>query len=122
MKSLMQLGVAVVLIVAASQANMALAHAVVKASVPAQGAVLAVAPKEVSITFNEKVEKLFSSVILKNAAGATVSTAKVRVDPANPAILRLAVPPLSAGAYVVHWSAVGHDGHRLAGDIRFSVK
>ena len=122
MKRMVRLGAAVLLTASALHANLALAHAVVKSSVPPQGAVLAVAPKEVTITFNEKIEKLFSSMILKNAAGATISTSKARVDPVNPAILRLAAPTLGAGQYVVHWTAVGHDGHRLAGDIRFSVK
>lgn len=100
----------------------ALAHAVVKQSVPAKGAVLAAAPKEIVITFNEKVEKLFSTATLKTAAGETVPTDKASVDAANPAVLRLPVPVLTSGKYVVHWTAVGHDGHRLAGDIGFSVK
>ncbi|UUZ53918.1 copper resistance protein CopC [Massilia sp. H-1] len=93
---------------------MALAHAVVKQSVPAKGAVLAAAPKEIVITFNEKVEKLFSTATLKTGAGETVPTDKASVDAANPAVLRLPVPVLTSGKYVVHWTAVGHDGHRLA--------
>ena len=100
----------------------AMAHAVVTASSPARGAALDAAPQEITITFNEKVEKLFSSATLTNAAGATVSTAKARVDPSNPAVLRLAVPALATGKYVVKWTAVGTDGHRLKGDIGFSVK
>ncbi|UUZ48332.1 copper resistance protein CopC [Massilia sp. B-10] len=40
----------------------------VKQSVPAKGAVLAAAPKEIVITFNEKVEKLFSTATLKTGA------------------------------------------------------
>jgi copper resistance protein C len=100
----------------------AAAHAVVTQSVPAKGAVLAVAPQEIVITFNEKVEKLFSTASLKTAAGVAVPTDKAKVDPADPAVLRLALPVLASGKYVVHWTAVGHDGHRLAGDIGFSVK
>jgi methionine-rich copper-binding protein CopC len=100
----------------------ALAHAVVKQSLPAKGAVLDAAPKEIVITFNEKVEKLFSTATLTSAAGVTVPTDKAKVDPANPAMLRLPVPALASGTYVVHWTAVGHDGHRLGGDIGFSVK
>lgn len=103
-------------------ASSALAHAVVKQSVPAQGAVLAAAPKEVRITFNEKVEKMFAAATLKNAAGATVSTAKAALDPADPAILRLPLPVLKAGKYSVHWTAVGGDGHRRTGELRFTVK
>lgn len=100
----------------------AFAHALVTASSPANGAVLAAAPAEVSITFNEKVEKLFSKATLNDARGSTVSTAKARVDQANPAVLRLALPALAPGKYVVKWTAVGVDGHRRAGDIAFSIK
>lgn len=100
----------------------ALAHALVTSSSPAQGAVLSAGPKEITITFNEKVEKLFSNATLKNAAGVKMGSAKARVDPANPALLRLPVPALVPGKYVVKWTAVGSDGHRRTGDIGFSVK
>jgi methionine-rich copper-binding protein CopC len=99
----------------------AMAHAVVKQSVPAAGAKLAVAPKEVTITFNEKVEKMFTTASIKNGTGAAITTGKATVDPANPAMLHLALPALPAGSYVVTWTAVGHDGHRQSGHIGFSV-
>ncbi len=98
-----------------------MAHAVIKQSVPANGATLAVAPKEVTITFNEKVEKMFTSAVLKTAAGATIATDKATIDAANPAVVRLALPALPSGAYVVKWTAVGRDGHRRTGDIGFTV-
>lgn len=109
------------LIVAAMGSPAAMAHAVIKQSVPAHGARLAVAPTEVTITFNEKVEKMFTSATLKTAAGATIATGKAMIDPANPAMLRLPLPALQPGAYVVKWNAVGRDGHRRTGDIGFSV-
>jgi methionine-rich copper-binding protein CopC len=112
---------ALCLALAALCSSAAVAHAVVKQSVPAHGAKLAVAPKEVAITFNEKVEKMFSTASLSDAAGATVATAKARIDPVNPAILRLPLPALQPGTYVVKWTAVGHDGHRRSGDIGFTV-
>lgn len=110
-----------ILLAAAACSSVAMAHAVVKQSVPAQGAKLAAAPKEVAITFNEKVEQMFTSATLKNGAGAAIATAKATVDAANPAILHLPLPALPAGAYVVTWTAVGHDGHRQSGHIGFSV-
>lgn len=110
-----------VLVAAGLFSSAAMAHAVIKQSVPAQGAKLAVAPKEVVITFNEKVEKMFTSATLKTAAGATIATEKAAIDPVNPAVLRLALPALQSGAYVVKWTAVGHDGHRRTGDIGFTI-
>lgn len=113
---------AVVLAMALLQAPAALAHAMLKQSVPANGAVLAVAPREVTITFNERLEKLFSSASLRDAAGNAVGSAKAMLDSANPAVLRLAVPALKPGRYAVTWTAVGHDGHRQGGENRFSVR
>lgn len=119
MMAIKHMGAAALLALASTGA---MAHALVTKSSPGQGAVLDAAPQEVTITFNEKVEKLFSTATLTNAAGATLSTAKAKVDAANPALLRLAVPALGPGQYVVKWTAVGSDGHRRSGDIGFSIK
>lgn len=119
MMALRHLAAAIVL---AAGSTAAMAHALVTSSSPVQGAALAAAPREVTITFNEKVEKLFSTATLTSAAGATLSRAKATVDPDNPAMLRLPVPELGPGKYIVKWTAVGNDGHRRSGDIRFSIK
>jgi hypothetical protein len=100
----------------------AMAHAMIKQSSPAQDAVLAGAPKEVTLTFNEKVEAMFTSAKVVNAAGSAVSKSKAVVDPADGATVRLPLPALAAGKYTVKWQAVGSDGHRRNGEIRFSVK
>jgi methionine-rich copper-binding protein CopC len=99
----------------------ALAHAAVQQSIPAQGAHLSTPPREVNIIFNEKVEKLFTTAVLTDAAGTAVATDKSQLDAANPALLRLALPVLKPGAYIVAWTAVGRDGHRRKGHINFSV-
>ncbi|WP_229459247.1 copper homeostasis periplasmic binding protein CopC [Massilia cavernae] len=101
---------------------LAAAHAALKASVPAADAVLDAAPKEIALTFNEKIETAFSSAAVKDAAGNAVATGKPRVDAANPAVMHIEVPALAAGAYKVEWVAVGRDGHRRTGAFKFSVK
>lgn len=98
------------------------AHASLKSSIPAAGATVATAPKEITLTFNEKVEEAFSTISLADGAGKPVVASKAKVDAANPAILRLQVPALSAGAYAVSWAVAGHDGHRRKGDFKFTVK
>ncbi len=115
-------GLALAAVLACGAAGQVLAHAIVKQSEPAPGAVLATSPREVKITFNEKVEAMFTSASLKNAAGTTVSREKARLDPADTTVLRLAVPVLVSGKYPVAWNAVGSDGHRRNGEIHFSVK
>lgn len=109
-------------IVTGAAAGPVAAHAVVRLSEPAQGAVLNASPKEIRIAFNEKVEAMFTSATLKNAAGATVTKDKARLDPADAAVLRLPVPVLAPGKYTVKWNAVGSDGHRRTGEIHFAVK
>lgn len=98
------------------------AHAALKSSNPQAGATLAAAPKEITLTFNEKVEEAFSTITLADGEGKSITTDKAKVDAANPAILRLVAPTLAAGSYTVTWAVAGHDGHRRKGDFKFTVK
>ncbi len=121
MKIKMMVVNATVLALAAVCSTAAFAHAAVVQSIPHQGAHLSTPPREVNIVFSERVEKQFTTAVLTNAAGTTVATEKSQLDAANPALLRLALPVLKPGAYVVAWTAVGRDGHRRKGNINFSV-
>jgi methionine-rich copper-binding protein CopC len=100
----------------------AAAHASLKSSDPQAGAVLASAPKEIVLTFNEKIEQAFSGITLTDSAGKAVAVGKAKVDEANPAVLRLETPKLAAGEYAVTWAVAGHDGHRRTGVFKFSLK
>ena len=100
----------------------AAAHASLKSANPEAGATLAAAPKEIVLTFNEKIEEAFSTITLTDSQGKPVATDKAKVDAANPAILRLAAPALAAGSYSVAWAVAGHDGHRRKGEFKFTVK
>ncbi|MGK5079128.1 copper resistance CopC family protein [Janthinobacterium sp. HLX7-2] len=122
MKTLRNIILATSILAATLATPFALAHASLKNSNPVAGASLAVAPTEIALTFNEKVEEAFSTIVLADGEGKTVGANKAKVDAANPAVLRLAVPTLNAGAYTVSWAVAGHDGHRRKGDFKFSVK
>lgn len=98
------------------------AHASLKASDPLAGSTVATAPKQISLTFNEKIEQAFSTVTLNDSTGKAVTTAKAKVDADNPAVLRLETPTLAASAYTVKWAVAGHDGHRRTGEFSFTVK
>lgn len=100
----------------------AAAHASLKSSDPQAGAVLVSAPKQIVLTFNEKIEQAFSGITLTDGANKAVAVAKAKVDEANPTILRLEAPKLTAGEYTVTWAVAGHDGHRRSGVFKFSVK
>jgi methionine-rich copper-binding protein CopC len=122
MKKLNTLGLALVLATTTFFSQVAAAHASLKSSSPAAGATVEIAPKEISLTFNEKVEEAFSAVTVKDAAGKDVATAKAKVDAADGTSLHLDVPTLSPGTYSVQWVAVSHDGHRRTGEFKFTVK
>lgn len=100
----------------------AAAHATMKSSIPAAGSTVDVAPKEVVLTFNEKVEESFSSITVKDSAGKEVTAAKVHIEATTPETLHLNIPALTSGTYAVQWVAVGHDGHRRTGEFKFTVK
>lgn len=102
--------------------QLAIAHASLANAVPAPGATLDIAPKDIDLTFNERIEAAFSAIKVKDRDGKDVTTAKAQMASPDGMTLRLEVPALPPGSYSVEWAAVGHDGHRRTGDFQFSVK
>jgi methionine-rich copper-binding protein CopC len=99
----------------------AFAHAHLSSSEPAANAE-AVAPTTVTIHFTEPLEPAFSKITLADASGKPAAPAASEVDRQDAKVMRLPLPQLSAGRYVVHWIAVATDGHRTQGDFAFNVK
>ena len=98
------------------------AHALVRSSDPAAGAVLATAPEQVLITFTEAPDPELSSVQLLDASGLVVRTGPAQTVPGNPLQLRLPLPNLAQGAYTVVWRTVSDaDGHVTGGSFSFGV-
>ncbi|SFU91535.1 copper resistance CopC family protein [Pseudoduganella namucuonensis] len=122
MKRLHTLSLAAMLAAGALASPLAAAHAALKNSNPAANAVLEQAPREIVLTFNEKVEPAFSSIAVLEAGGKDIAAGKAQVDAANPLLMKLELPALAAGAYSVRWVAVGPDGHRRTGQFGFTVK
>ncbi len=106
---------------AAVFAGAASAHVFPQTQIPGAGVTVA-SPAQVAITFDGPLEPTFSSLKVDNAAGTQVNTAKSHVDPKRPDVMSVALPPLAAGRYTVHWAAVASDGHRTHGDYPFNVK
>jgi methionine-rich copper-binding protein CopC len=122
MKALRTMIIATAMAAATVASPFASAHASLKSSNPEAGATLTATPKEIALTFNEKVEEAFSTITLADGEGKAITADKAKVDAANPAILRLESPTLAAGSYTVTWAVAGHDGHRRKGDFKFTVK
>jgi methionine-rich copper-binding protein CopC len=102
-------------------AQMAMAHAMPKQQSPAPDATVE-APHEVAIDFSEGLEPSFSTLIVVDAAGKQVNSAKSAVDANNKKHMSVALGDLKAGTYQVEWTAVADDGHRTQGHYLFNVK
>jgi methionine-rich copper-binding protein CopC len=122
MKALHTVILATAMAAATFASPFASAHASLKSSNPAAGATLTATPKEITLTFNEKVEEAFSTITLADSQGKPVVAERAKVDATDPSVLRLVAPVLSAGSYTVTWAVAGHDGHRRKGDFKFTVK
>lgn len=110
-------------VLALTIAPAASAHAFPDNSSPHVGATVTTAPKEVKIWFDGELEPVFSTLVVKNAAGRQVGNGNGRVDPDNHKLLETALPAkLPSGTYTVYWSVVAHDGHHTAGHFTFTLK
>jgi copper transport protein len=100
----------------------AFAHAVVRSSDPADGAVLEKAPSEVLITFTEAPDPGLSVVHVLDSSGHPVERGAARPVPGSPLELRIRLGNLGKGVYTVTWRTVSRvDGHVTGGSFSFGV-
>ncbi len=106
----------------ASTPTPAFAHALLRTSDPASGAVLGTAPVQVLITFTEAPDPQLSSIQVLDSSGATASKQPAQAVPGDPLQLRLPLPALPQGSYTVVWRTVSKvDGHVTGGSFAFGV-
>jgi len=100
--------------------GIALGHAELVTPSPADKSTATEPVTVVSGIYSEAMTPDGSSLIVKDATGATVATGKV--DPAD-ATRMVATPatPLGSGAYAVDWTSVATDGHVARGTWTFTV-
>jgi copper transport protein len=100
------------------------AHSAFQRSDPAAGSLLKEAPAQVVIYFNQPIDPAFSNARLLDPQGAEVGGALGRVDPADPRILRMGLPDLTAtGRYRVPWRVrAAGDGHVYGGELTFILE
>ena len=107
----------VILSLAALSPSLALAHAQLSSSVPADQAVLESPPRELALHFTEAVRLTAVTI-------AGVGEAPRRIDSLPAAAIKdfsLAAPSLSSGRYSVSWRALAADSHVMTGSFTFSV-
>jgi len=99
------------------------AHGVLVQSRPEGGAVLASAPAEVLLWFNEEIEINFSRAQLINVKGERFDTDDFHIhkDPSNPGLTTL-YDKMPDGTYTLVWDVLSAiDGHRTKGAFAFFV-
>lgn len=92
-----------------------LAHAHLKASTPADGSRLSAPPAALVLTFSEPAQ--LTALSLETPAG----TEKLPRPQGAQTSVRVPLPPLSPGEYVVHFRTLAADGHVAPGAIRFAI-
>jgi methionine-rich copper-binding protein CopC len=102
-------------------ASPAFAHAFLERASPPVGSEVATSPPELSITFTEGVEPLFSTIEVRDANGAVVPLGKPHLAPDNNRRLTIDLPKLMPGTYTVVWHVTSVDTHKTEGRYSFTV-
>ena len=105
----------------AVSSTMAFAHAALVQSDPAPNSTVA-APKEIKLTFSEKLTPAFSGFELSMGDGMTMKVATKLSDDGK-SLIGTPAGSFMAGAYKISWHATSSDdGHRMDGSLMFKVK
>src|SRR5262245_37901995 len=93
------------------------AHASLVKAVPADGAVVPLAPPVLTLTFNEPVSPL--AIRLIGPDGAPLTPAAVVAE--NATVTITPPPGLGQGTHVLSWRVISADGHPVGGALIFSI-
>jgi copper transport protein len=105
-------------------ATPASAHAALTGSDPQDGAVIATAPKEVTLTFSEQVAMGDGSIRVLDPGGKRADTGAAPRDLQSGSTVKYGVTlhsGLPDGTYTVAWQAVSADSHPVSGAFTFSI-
>jgi methionine-rich copper-binding protein CopC len=100
----------------------AAAHSRLVKSDPATRAVVATAPKEIKLWFNEQVEPAFAQIWLAPSEGEKIPLAS-RGDPSDKRLLVATLPDnLPEGPIVIGFHVLSVDGHTIEDKLSFTIK
>ena len=94
-----------------------LAHATLTAAEPANRSVVATAPRELRLAFNEPVTPLVLKLVASHAPTAFLD----RYRSEGRSLVIDAPAEMTAGTYVLSWRVISADGHPIAGTTQFSI-
>ncbi|MER5759211.1 copper resistance protein CopC [Streptomyces sp. NPDC002082] len=99
------------------------AHAALTASDPSDGAVVATAPAQITLSFSEGVAMNGDSIRVLDPQGKRVDTGELR-DLCSGSLIRYGTalrPGQPDGTYTVAWQAISADSHPVSGAFTFSI-
>jgi methionine-rich copper-binding protein CopC len=100
----------------------ALAHSMLVKAEPPRRAVLATAPTQVRLWFNEELEGEYASLVVLDAEKHPVTEIKPQLTPDDPKSIVLPLPELMPGKYSVKFRVLSVDGHVVESSFDFTVK
>ncbi|WP_157230774.1 copper resistance CopC family protein [Kiloniella laminariae] len=99
--------------------GIAFAHGKMVMSEPADQAILAAAPEQITLTFPSPVR--ITSMKLETPAGELIPLGgEQNNEPTS--IISAPLPHLEAGTYQIDWRGLASDGHPTKGSFSFSIK
>jgi len=116
---LKRVAVAAASILLLALASSARAHSLLLESAPAADAQLAAPPAEISLRFNNRIEKKLSTIRLLDERGGARPLTMLADGPADR--LTATVPSLDPGPWRVEWRVLSTDGHVVSGRFSFRV-
>ncbi|HET6319591.1 MAG TPA: copper resistance CopC family protein [Chloroflexota bacterium] len=100
----------------------ALAHAALVKTEPPRRALLAKAPAEVRLWFNEDIESAYASLVVLDIGKQPVTEVTPHLAPGDQKSLVLPLPELAPGKYSVQFRVLSLDGHVIQSSFDFTVK
>ncbi|HEU0006019.1 MAG TPA: copper resistance CopC family protein [Nitrospiraceae bacterium] len=100
----------------------ALAHSMLVKAEPPRRAVLAKAPAQVQLWFNEEIEGDYASLVVLDAEKHPVTEIKPQLAPEDRKSIVLPLPELTIGKYLVKFRVLSVDGHVVESSFDFTVQ
>lgn len=99
-------------------ATPAYAHSELRSAAPADNDRLTTVPKEIRLTFNERIDPRFVRLAVTSTQGRAVESGGPTV---SGVVVSQPLSNLPNGDYTVAWRVVSVDGHPVQGTVRFTV-
>ncbi len=100
----------------------AFAHAQYERSDPGRRSIVTRPPEVIKIWFSEQLEPAYSTILVKDSEGGSVTEEAATLDPEDRKLLILKLPVLMPGKYTVFYKVLSVDGHIVDAKFKFKVK